>query len=130
MTMKAMTKAANTQPLVDAGSDRKAAELINGLDFLIAEAESQNLRVPAKIIIAARSDLLHWAINDSPAIQDKSQTKSPWSVDRSGLILAIDLVSQYASLKDDQLKKRIMDSLKAIRRSQDRLLESTTKRRA
>lgn len=128
MTMKTMTKAADMQATNDEEPDRKAAELINGLDFLIAEAESQNLRVPAKIIIAARSDLLHWAINDAPA--RKEETKSPWGVDRSGLILAIDLVSQYASLKDEQLKKRIMDSLKAIRRSQDKLLESATKRRA
>jgi len=93
-------------------------DLIRGLDFLIAEAKRLNMKVPARIIRNARSDIVHWAVN-SDLSDNTEEELLKQAIDHDGFLLAIDFVAKYAAVKDTKLKEQILSSLEQIKRARN-----------
>jgi hypothetical protein len=87
--------------------------LIQSLDYLIGEAENSKLAVPARIIRAARSDILNWA-SYAYSAEDQRERFLKSVAGRDGLLVALDLISKYAAVRDTELKKLIYESLSNI----------------
>jgi hypothetical protein len=87
--------------------------LIQSLDYLIREAENSEHKVPARIIRSARSDILNWA-HHAYSDEDERQDIINRVVERDGLLVAIDLISKYAAVRDTDLKQQIYESLSKI----------------
>jgi hypothetical protein len=89
--------------------DNEAIQIIQSLNWLILHAQRKKLVTVARILEDARESICWWAVSDDFKEDSQQKSVNDFSLNH-GLIIALDLLAQYASITDSGLKAEILQN--------------------
>ncbi len=84
--------------------------ILKGLFYLSREAEASELPSIRNLLLTVMDDITGWADNHPEGLEISS-TKI---ITNSSFLAAIEFISKFAAIKDEQLKKEIIEELRKV----------------